>query len=141
MLLGGLLWLVKPDLQATEEAKDNVKFLHTLERHLRTVSEPPEADLEAFQSIQDTLLPLMESLRLIWVLSTYYSQDDTMGSLLQQIGSQIGELPKFEACNQGFHVTLCVLRFTFEKATNLQHPMQTRSQAQAVEAIACRQKG
>ena len=79
-------------LQATEEAKENVKFLNTLERHLRLIAEPPSDSLKAFRSIQEALPPLMESLRLVWVLSSYFSQDDTMGKLLQQIGTQIGDL-------------------------------------------------
>ena len=79
-------------MQATEEAKDNVKFLNTLERHLRLLADPPADTLKAFRLIQEALLPLMESLRLVWVLSSYYSQDDTMGMLLQQIGTQIGKL-------------------------------------------------
>lgn len=79
-------------MQATEEAKDNVKFLNTLERHLRLLADPPADTLKAFRLIQEALLPLMEALRLVWVLSSYYSQDDTMGMLLQQIGTQIGKL-------------------------------------------------
>lgn len=37
-------------------------------------------------------MPLMESLHLMWVLSPYYSQDETMGALLHQIGTRLGEL-------------------------------------------------
>ena len=85
-----LAWLSIDHVQATQEAKDIVKFLNTLERHLRLLAEQPLDSLKAFRSIQEALSPLMESLRLVWVLSSYYSQDDTMGKLLQEIGIQIG---------------------------------------------------
>lgn len=78
------------DCQATDEAKDNVKFLNTLERYLRLICQPPTEDLQAFHDIQEALPPLMEALRLVWVLSSYYSQDDHMGNLLQHIGAQLG---------------------------------------------------
>ena len=77
-------------LKAAEEARDNVKFLNTLERHLRLISQPPDHGLQAFEAVQNAILPLLESLRLVWVLSPYYSQDDTMGALLRQIGVQLG---------------------------------------------------
>lgn len=40
--------------------------------------------------MREVLLPLMESLRLVWVLSTHYSDDAKMASLLHRIAMQIG---------------------------------------------------
>ena len=66
-------------LQLTDEARDNVKFLGTLEHHLQIISgdstsvraaaESPAASLRA---IVDALNPLMSALRLVWVLSRHY---------------------------------------------------------------------
>lgn len=77
-------------MQAEHESEDNVKFLSTLEQHLQLIAGPPADDVKAFRSVQEALKPLMEALRLIWMLSSYCSDDASMANLLQQIGDQIG---------------------------------------------------
>lgn len=72
-------------LQVTEESRDNVKFLTTLERHFKNITNGPLA------GILDTLPPTMNALRMVWIISRYYSDDMRMGSLFKRIGQEIGE--------------------------------------------------
>ena len=72
-------------LQVTEESRDNVKFLTTLERHFKNITNAPLA------SILDTLPPTMNALRMVWIISRYYSDDMRMGSLFKRIGQEIGD--------------------------------------------------
>lgn len=65
------------------QARDNVKFLTTLERHFRSISSGPLA------GILDTLPLLMNALRMIWIISRYYSDDAHMGSLFARIASEL----------------------------------------------------
>ena len=41
--------------------------------------------------IVDTLLPMMNALRMVWIISRYYSDDQKMGSLFTRIGREIGD--------------------------------------------------
>ena len=77
--------------QLTEEAEDNIRFLGTLERHLRVIAAEAADPVQLFDAVTATLGPLLASLRLVWVLSIHYSDDSTMGALLQNITVQIGE--------------------------------------------------
>ncbi len=65
------------------EARDNVKFLMTLERHFKNVS------TGALGAIVDTLPPMMNALRMVWIISRHYSDDQRMGSLFQRIGQEV----------------------------------------------------
>ncbi|WIA10356.1 hypothetical protein OEZ85_010548 [Tetradesmus obliquus] len=65
------------------EARDNVKFLTTLERHFRSVSSGPLA------GILDTLPPLMNALRMVWIISRHYSDDARMGALFARIATEL----------------------------------------------------
>ena len=67
------------------EAKDNVKFLSTLERHFKTLQKGSLAQL------LDTLQPMMNALRTVWVVSRHYSDDALMGGLMERIASQLLE--------------------------------------------------
>ncbi|KXZ49756.1 DHC2 protein [Gonium pectorale] len=67
------------------EARDNVKFLTTLERHFKNISTGPLA------GILDTLPPMMNALRMVWIISRHYSDDQRMGSLFQRIAREIGD--------------------------------------------------
>ena len=67
------------------EAKDNVKFLATLERHFKNIQNG------SFSTIQDTMPPMFNALRMVWIISRYYSDDSRMGNLLERIGYQITE--------------------------------------------------
>lgn len=65
------------------QARDNVKFLTTLERHFRSISASP------LTGILDTLPLLMNALRMIWIISRYYSDDAHMGGLFARIGVEL----------------------------------------------------
>lgn len=59
------------------EAKDNVKFLTTLERHFKNITSG------SFSTILDTLPSLMNAIRMVWIISRHYNSDDRMVSLVQ----------------------------------------------------------
>ncbi|GBG66229.1 hypothetical protein CBR_g57832 [Chara braunii] len=67
------------------EAKDNVKFLATLERHFKNISSGSLA------SIYDTLPQMMNALRMVWIISRHYSDDVRMGSLMERIANEIAD--------------------------------------------------
>ncbi len=67
------------------ESRDNVKFLTTLERHFKNVTSGP------LQGILDTLPPMMNALRMVWIISRHYSDDQRMGNLFQRIAREIGD--------------------------------------------------
>ena len=71
--------------QVTEEARDNLKFLTTLERHFKNITSGP------LPGIVDTLPPTMNALRMVWIISRYYSDDMRMGALFKRIGQEIGD--------------------------------------------------
>ncbi|CAG9821168.1 unnamed protein product [Phaedon cochleariae] len=62
------------------QAKDNVKFLSTIQRHLKVITYSTE-----FQKIKDCIPMLMEGLHLIWVLSSYYNTDEVMVPFMERI--------------------------------------------------------
>jgi len=66
------------------EAKDNVKFLTTLERHFKNISHG------SLTQILDTLSPMMGALRMVWIISRHYSDDTRMGTLFERIANEIG---------------------------------------------------
>ena len=65
------------------EAKDNVKFLTTLERHFKHIRDGP------LVQILDTLPSMMNALRMVWVISRHYKDDQRMEPLFQRIGWEI----------------------------------------------------
>jgi dynein heavy chain, axonemal len=67
------------------EARDNVKFLTTLERHFKNINSGP------LPSILDTLPPMMNALRMVWIISQHYSDDVRMGNLFQGIARELGD--------------------------------------------------
>lgn len=82
------LMLCAPSLmhvQVTEQARDNLKFLATLERHFEVLAGGSLA------AITDCLPALMGALRMVWIISRYYGDDETMGSLFRRIANQIGD--------------------------------------------------
>ena len=61
------------------EAKDNVKFLTTLERHFKHIAEG------SFSTILDTLPSMVNGLRMVWVISRHYNTDERMAPLMENI--------------------------------------------------------
>jgi len=65
------------------EAKDNVKFLSTLERHFKNIHEG------SMNAIKDTLPSMMNGIRMVWIISRHYNTDERMVFLMEQIAIEI----------------------------------------------------
>ncbi|CAB0039667.1 unnamed protein product [Trichogramma brassicae] len=65
-------------------AKENNKFLGTVLRHFKVIE-----TAETFAGIESTIPPLWEHLRMIWILSNYYSSEEQMVSLIEKISWQL----------------------------------------------------
>ncbi|KAL4108550.1 hypothetical protein PRIC1_000265 [Phytophthora ramorum] len=65
------------------EAKDNVKFLTTLERHFKNIASG------SFSTIADTLPSMMNAIRMVWIISRHYNTDERMVPLMERIASEI----------------------------------------------------
>ena len=66
------------------EAKDNVKFLGTLERHFKNLTHGAN-----FAIVLDTLPNMMNSLRMVWVISRHYNTDERMVPLMERIAWEL----------------------------------------------------
>ncbi|KAJ3359470.1 Dynein heavy chain 10, axonemal, partial [Kappamyces sp. JEL0680] len=65
------------------EAKDNVKFLSTLERHFKHVV------IGSLSSVEDSLMSLMNAIRMVWIISRHYNRDERMVPLMSRIAWEI----------------------------------------------------
>ena len=70
---------------ATVEARDNVKFLNTLERHFKNLS------TGSLNTVADTLPSLLNGLRMVWTISRHYNTDDTMLPLMKRIVNELAD--------------------------------------------------
>lgn len=68
------------------EAKDNVRFLSTLERHFKIICYG-----SSFHVVAETLPSMMNSLRMIWIISRHYNKDDRMIPLMEMIAWELSE--------------------------------------------------
>lgn len=68
------------------EARDNVKFLSTLERHFKNIAHGSN-----FTIILETLPGLMNALRMVWVISRYYNTDERMVPLMERVAWELCE--------------------------------------------------
>ena len=68
------------------EAKDNVRFLSTLERHFKNI-----AHGASFIIVIETLPALMNALRMVWVISRHYNTDDRMVPLMERVAWELCE--------------------------------------------------
>ena len=76
---------VKADLTAEHtEAKDNVRFLSTLERHFKNLSQGSN-----FAVVLDTIPSMMNALRMVWIISRHYNKDDRMVPLMKRIAWEL----------------------------------------------------
>ncbi|NXQ89466.1 DYH10 protein, partial [Nyctibius grandis] len=81
----GNLRIVLNDLRKHQvEALDNVKFLSTLERHLKNLTYGT-----GFNVVLDTIPSLMNALRMVWVISRHYNKDERMVPLMERIAWEI----------------------------------------------------
>ncbi|XP_026670097.1 dynein heavy chain 10, axonemal [Ceratina calcarata] len=65
-------------------ARDNNRFLQTVTRHFKIMTES-----DNFKLINQSIMPLTEGLRMIWILSSYYSNEEKMMGLLERISWQL----------------------------------------------------
>ena len=65
------------------EAKDNVKFLTTVERHFKHVING------SFQTIIESMQSMINGLRMVWVISRHYNTDDRMAPLMETIAETL----------------------------------------------------
>ena len=72
------------------EAKDNVKFLQTLDRHFKNI------DTGSFSTILDTLPSMMNAIRMVWIISRHYNTDERMVPLMERIAAKIAEKVEVE---------------------------------------------
>ncbi|XP_071945421.1 dynein axonemal heavy chain 10-like [Antedon mediterranea] len=68
------------------EAKDNVRFLSTLERHFKNITHGA-----GFQIVLDTIPPMMNALRMVWIISRHYNRDERMIPLMERIAWELAE--------------------------------------------------
>ncbi|XP_065190514.1 dynein axonemal heavy chain 10-like [Sycon ciliatum] len=66
------------------EAKDNVRFLSTLERHFKEITYGID-----LKSTMDAFKPMMKALRMVWVISRHYNNDERMVPLFVRIANVI----------------------------------------------------
>ena len=67
------------------EAKDNTKFLTTLERHFKVLESTD------FALIIDTMPSMMNAIRMVWIISRHYNTDERMVPLLVRIANKLCE--------------------------------------------------
>ncbi|ORX45970.1 hypothetical protein BCR36DRAFT_332447 [Piromyces finnis] len=65
------------------EAKDNVKFLSTLERHFKGII------VGSLSSVTDSLPSLMNAIRMVWIISRHYNRDERMVPLMARIAWEL----------------------------------------------------
>ncbi len=68
------------------EAKDNVKFLTTLERHFKNLEE-----WSSLTTITENLPSLMNAIRMVWIISRHYNTDQRMVPLMERVAWLLAE--------------------------------------------------
>lgn len=68
------------------EAKDNVRFLSTLERHFKNICYG-----SSFNVVTETIPSMMNALRMIWIISRHYNKDERMVPLMERIAHELAE--------------------------------------------------
>ncbi|XP_076299607.1 uncharacterized protein LOC143218359 [Lasioglossum baleicum] len=66
------------------EARDNDRFLQTVVRHFKVISESDD-----FKLATESISALADGLRMIWILSSYYSVEEKMMGLMERISWQL----------------------------------------------------
>jgi len=72
------------------EAKDNTKFLATLERHFKTLQQG------SFSTILDTLPSMLNAIRMVWIISRHYNSEMRMVPLMERIAHKLAEKVQHE---------------------------------------------
>ncbi|XP_036382121.1 dynein heavy chain 10, axonemal [Megalops cyprinoides] len=68
------------------ESVENVRFLSTLERHFKNMATGVD-----FGVILDTITPMMNGLRMVWIISSHYNKDERMVPLMERIAWELSE--------------------------------------------------
>ena len=68
------------------EAKDNVRFLSTLERHFKNICYGA-----SFHVVSETIPSMMNALRMIWIISRHYNKDERMVPLMERIAFELSD--------------------------------------------------
>ncbi|XP_063051673.1 dynein axonemal heavy chain 10 [Engraulis encrasicolus] len=68
------------------ESIENVRFLSTLERHFKNLATGVD-----FSVILDTIPPMMNGLRMVWIISSHYNTDERMVPLMERIAWELSE--------------------------------------------------
>uniref|UniRef100_T1JML4 Dynein-1, subspecies f n=1 Tax=Strigamia maritima TaxID=126957 RepID=T1JML4_STRMM len=68
------------------EAKDNIRFLNTLERQFKTIVYG-----NTFRVVTDIIPSLVNVLRMVWIISRHYNRDDRLVPLMERIAWQLEE--------------------------------------------------
>jgi hypothetical protein len=69
------------------EAKDNVRFLSTLERHFKNITYGAN-----FHVVLETIPSMMNALRMVWIISRHYNRDERMVPLMERIAWELGKI-------------------------------------------------
>ncbi|NXO84818.1 DYH10 protein, partial [Sitta europaea] len=81
----GDLQIVLSDLKKHHmQAQDSAKFLSTLERHLKNLSTGTGVDV-----ISSTIPSLLNALRLVWIMSQHYNEEEHMVPFLERVSWEI----------------------------------------------------
>eukprot|EP01135_Chromosphaera_perkinsii_P009070 Nk52_evm1s1607 gene=Nk52_evmTU1s1607 len=65
------------------EARDNVKFLGTLERHFKNITRG------SMDIIAETIPSMMNALRMVWIISRHFNKDERMIPLMESIAETL----------------------------------------------------
>ncbi|XP_025092040.1 dynein heavy chain 10, axonemal-like isoform X1 [Pomacea canaliculata] len=68
------------------QAKDNVRFLATVERHFKNITHGL-----SFQLVRETLPSMMQAFRLMWTISRYFNTDEHMVPLMERVAWELAE--------------------------------------------------
>ena len=76
---------LKELLHLYTEAKDNVKFLATLDRHFKNI------ESGNLNTMIETIPSMMNALRMVWIISRHFNSDERMVPLMDLIAIEIAE--------------------------------------------------
>lgn len=63
--------LIRDVTRQYDEARDTTRFLMTVERHIKNLTYGTN-----FRVVMDTIYPLVNSLRMVWIVSRHYNTDE-----------------------------------------------------------------
>jgi len=70
-------------LKQHAEAKDNVKFLSTLERHFSGVHN------DSFDAVREALPSMLNAIRMVWIVSRSFNTDEKLVPLMERVAGEL----------------------------------------------------